>query len=193
MQTEGSIRKREILDAIVEYIVEHGASNLPLRTVAAATGTKARLLIYHFGSKEQMVAEAMAALRDRVQASFVKGAGRRAESPGAIVSRFWRMAVEKRNAKVMRVFFEVHALALTQKGPYADYMRQSFAIWGRMIDAAIPPHVAPARRQTIARLAVGAFDGLIMDYLSTGDLRRTEAALNLFAVEIDRIVRRRTK
>jgi AcrR family transcriptional regulator len=193
VESEGSARKREILNAIVEYIVEHGVSNLSLRTVAAAAGTKARLLIYHFGSKEKMVAEAMSALRDRVKEGFAKGPGARAETPGAILRAFWKRTVEKRNAKMMRVFFEVHALALTQKGPYSDYMRESFAVWGRMIEAAIPPHVPPARRQAIACLVVDAFDGLILDYLSTGDLRRTERALDIFATEIDRMARRRTK
>ena len=186
MRARGA-RKQEILDAVVEHILANGVANLSLRTVAAASGTRARLLIYHFGSKERLVAEAMSALRGRIQASFSEMTGGRADSPGGIMRTFWKWATQKSNAHVLRVFFEVHILALSGSGPYAGYMKESVASWGKLVEASIPPHAGRARRQALARLVVDACDGMLLDFLSTGERRRIEEALEIFAVEIDRL------
>jgi AcrR family transcriptional regulator len=189
-----SPRKREILDAVIRYISENGVANLSLRPLAAATGTKARLLIFHFGSKENLLAEAMAALRDHVQETFADAEGsRKAATAGELARRFWRRATLKRNAGILRVFFEVLALALTNGGKYRNYMKGSAASWHRLFAASLPAHLTPARRKIFATLTVDAFNGLLLDYLVTGDLRRTTRALDIFAVEIDRLAPRRKK
>lgn len=181
-------RKQEILEAVIEYITKNGVADLSLRPLAAATGTKARLLIYHFGSKENLLAEAMALLRDRVQQAFA-GVPRSQEAatPGILARRFWRRATHRSNAGILRVFFEVLALALTNGEKYGDYMRGSATSWHRLFEASMPRHRTPARRKIFATLVVDTFNGLLLDYLVTGNLRRTTQALNIFAIEIDRL------
>ena len=49
-----SSAKRKLLDAAVDYVTEHGIADLSLRGLAAAISTSHRMLIFHFGSKEQL-------------------------------------------------------------------------------------------------------------------------------------------
>src|SRR5207248_9104803 len=51
-------RKAELLESVAEYLLEHGLAELSLRPLAHAVGTSPRILLYHFGSKEELVASA---------------------------------------------------------------------------------------------------------------------------------------
>jgi len=42
-------RREVLLDATIEYMLKRGVAELSLRPLAAKVGSKARLLIYHFG------------------------------------------------------------------------------------------------------------------------------------------------
>jgi AcrR family transcriptional regulator len=182
-------RKEEILNAVVEYILHHGVSDLSLRPLAEATGTRARLLIYHFGSKEELIIEAMARIQLRAQQSFLPLIeDLHPVTPGNLALRFWAWATEKENEGFVRLFFEVHGLALQSPIQYAHYLQESAVRWREIVKQAIPPRCPLDRRESIATVVVGALDGILLDYLSTGDMARTSLALNLFATEIDRLV-----
>lgn len=194
MKARGGGRKEEILGAVIDYILEHGVSDLSLRPLAGATGTQARLLIYHFGSKEALIIEAMGQIQHRAQRGFLAVIGKRTpRTPGDLARRFWAWATDKKNEGIARLFFEVHGLALHSPRRYASYAQESAVNWREMVMRVLPRCGGPARREAIATVIVGALDGLLLDYLSTGDLARTSAALNLFAAEIDRSVKRRKK
>src|SRR5260370_40373449 len=53
-RTESESKDR-LLRAATEYVAEHGVTDLSLRGLAAAIGTSHRMLIYHFGSKEDLL------------------------------------------------------------------------------------------------------------------------------------------
>lgn len=194
MRARGGGRKAEILSAVADYILRHGVSGLSLRPLASATGTRARLLIYHFGSKEALITQAMALIRDRAQQSFLAvSAGLTPPTPVGLARRFWTWATDEKNEGVARLFFEVHGLALQSPRQYASYLQESAAGWRGMVMRALPPRYRRERREAIATLVAGALDGLLLDYLSTGDIARTTHALDLFAAEIDRLAKRRKR
>lgn len=83
MHTDGrEARGRHTRDALLEaarsLFARHGFAGASVRDVAAAAGANPALVRYHFGSKqglyEQVIAEAMGALRDRI-ATAIAGAG----------------------------------------------------------------------------------------------------------------------
>jgi AcrR family transcriptional regulator len=51
---EGPSAKRQLLDAAIACVAANGIGDLSLRRLAAALGTSHRMLIFHFGSKEQL-------------------------------------------------------------------------------------------------------------------------------------------
>jgi AcrR family transcriptional regulator len=172
-----SERQQQLLNHCLDYLLEHGVAELSLRPLAAAVGTSARLLVYHFGSKEGLLIAVMDQLRERMQASF------RALSADARMRRsnpldaFWQWATRREQLRRLRLLFEVQALALHHPAKYARYLEQASASWLPLIDAALPPS---RRSPALATLCAAAVDGLLLELLSSGDRRRTTAALKLF-------------
>src|SRR5688500_15223083 len=58
---EESAERQRLLDLVAGYCIEHGVADLTLRRVAEAVGSNNRMLLYYFGSKEQMIATALVA------------------------------------------------------------------------------------------------------------------------------------
>jgi AcrR family transcriptional regulator len=46
--------RAELLEKVVDYLLKHGLVDLSLRPLAAALRTSPRMLLYFFGSKEQL-------------------------------------------------------------------------------------------------------------------------------------------
>src|SRR2546423_12190781 len=60
--------RQKLLDAAIEYVAQHGLSDVSLRTLAAALGTSHRMLIHHFGSKERLWVEIVRTVESRQRA-----------------------------------------------------------------------------------------------------------------------------
>ncbi|WP_234339645.1 MULTISPECIES: TetR/AcrR family transcriptional regulator [Streptomyces] len=53
-------KRRALLDHVRAYVMRNGLTDLSLRPLAQSLGTSDRMLLYYFGTKERMVAEALA-------------------------------------------------------------------------------------------------------------------------------------
>jgi AcrR family transcriptional regulator len=176
-------RRDQLAAAAAAYLLAHGVADLSLRPLAAACGTSARLLIYHFGSREQLLVEAMGIIRGRARAEVARmlaGPVRAADLP-RLVRRFWRFCTARRQRPYLRLVFEVHGLALQDPDRYAGYLHGAISHWIELLGAALTAALGARRARATATLIVGVIDGLLMDYLSTGELRRTTEAMELFA------------
>jgi AcrR family transcriptional regulator len=181
-----SQRREDLLNASIEYILERGVADLSLRPLAAKVGSKARLLIYHFGNKESLVAEAMTVVRDRVQTAFATLVGNgRGHTPSQIMQAFWVWATSRQHERYLRLFFEVHGLALQRPAPYGHYLEGAVTSWVEMMASVLPAKMSRQRRQALAALAVSTVVGLLLDYLSSRNKKRTSDALDLFASSFD--------
>jgi AcrR family transcriptional regulator len=193
MKRRKSERRADLLDASIEYLLEHGVADLSLRPLASKVGSKARLLVYHFGSKEALVTEAMIVVRDRVQQNFAalvkNGQGRK---PSQTIRDFWDWAISKEHERYLRLFFEVHGLALQKPKRYGRYLEGAVTSWVEMMASVLPANLLATTRRTLATLAVSTVVGLLMDFLASGDKRRTSDALDQFASSFDPLLLKKT-
>lgn len=175
-------RKQELVEATIGYLVAHGLADLSLRPLAAAAGTSARLLIYHFGSKERLLAEVLDTLQGRLRESFaeVSAAGEEGEAP---LVTFWKWAISRRNFASLRLLYELQILAAQNPESYGRYLERNSRDWLELVRTALPP---AERTDAMATLLVAVFDGLFLELMSTGDRKRATGALDEFV----RIVRR---
>ena len=172
-----SERRRELVERSLDYLLDHGVADLSLRPLAAEIGTSARLLVYHFGSKEGLLIAAMDELQVRMQASFravTASASGRQSNP---LDAFWKWATRREHLRYLRLLFEVQVLALHRPKQYARYLAHTSASWLDLIEAALP---ASQRSPALATLCGAVVDGLLLELLSTGDRRRTTDAIALF-------------
>ncbi|WP_284125918.1 TetR/AcrR family transcriptional regulator [Parerythrobacter aestuarii] len=52
----GAMSREMLLPQLAAHVLDHGLAGLSLRPLAKAAGTSDRMLLYHFGSKEKLVA-----------------------------------------------------------------------------------------------------------------------------------------
>ncbi|MQA23374.1 TetR/AcrR family transcriptional regulator [Rugamonas rivuli] len=168
-------RKNELRDKALDYFLEHGLAELSLRPLADEIGTSSRLLIYHFESKEKLIAAVMEEARSRTQRSFAELLEQADQDAGLRV--FWGWVTDPKNVGCARLLHEVQVLALRKPEIYSQYLDNASVSWLNVIESRIPR--SPNSR-AIATLCGAVIDGLLLDYMSTGDLGRTTDALNIF-------------
>jgi AcrR family transcriptional regulator len=179
-------RKEELVKSALGYLLERGLADLSLRPLAAAAGTSARLLIYHFGTKEKLIGEVLDSLQSRLRESLLELLARAGPEPAEPPIRaFWRWATSKRNFASLRLLYELQILAAQNPGAYGRYLKRSSREWIELVQRALPPS---ERNAALATLLIAVFDGLFLELMSTGDRRRTTAALDEF-VRIARTAR----
>lgn len=161
-----------------DYFLKHGVAHLSLRPLAAAVGTSARMLVHHFGSKEELIAAVMEQMRTRLQSSFEPLVQANTKTkPGDIMLSFWKTLMKKEFQPYLRLLFEVQILAIQNPRRYKRYLVDSSATWIALIRQALPPGENNAAWAT---LCMAVIDGLILEYLSTGNRRRTSQSIELF-------------
>ncbi|HEY1179526.1 MAG TPA: TetR family transcriptional regulator [Phytomonospora sp.] len=169
-----------LLDRCVEYLRANGFRDHSLRQLAAAVGTSHRMLIYHFGSREGLLAEVVGRV-EAEQRAALSALGDAAADPVAASESFWHRVADPDLAPAERLFFEVYALALHSPAWSAEFATTVIDTWLPPLTAlleahGVPPAAAPAR----ARLALATARGLLLDLLLTGDRDAVEAAAREF-------------
>lgn len=158
----GSRRREELADAATDYALAHGLIGLSLRPLAAALGTSDRMLLYHFDSKDDLVA---ALVRTSTQRAVQRV---RAMPPSASVAEavleLWDVVSGSEVERLQRLYVEAAALGLFGTEPYAAVVRESNALW----TAALEDHLRDAglTGSEAARAVVlldAVFMGLLLD------------------------------
>jgi AcrR family transcriptional regulator len=169
-----STRKDHLLSAAVAHLVEHGVADLSLRPMAAALGTSARMLLFHFGSKERLIQEVLGEVQRRLQASFLALAD---SDTGPPIKRFWLWATRSEHLPYLRLLYEVQIIAIQNPQAYGPYLEKAASEWLAIAEAALSTSL---RSSTMATLCIAVFDGLFLELLITGDRARTTRALDRF-------------
>ncbi|MFF1789649.1 TetR/AcrR family transcriptional regulator [Kitasatospora sp. NPDC058243] len=123
-----SRRREEILAATVRYVAEHNVSDLSLRPLAAEIGSSPRVLLYLFGSKEQLVREVLAVGRAEQLALL-----ERCEAEGGdareTLELLWEWLTKPEHRGALRLFFEGYVRAFGGSGPWLDFGTASLDEW----------------------------------------------------------------
>jgi AcrR family transcriptional regulator len=141
-----SARRQQLAEAATDYALEHGLIGLSLRPLAAAVGTSDRMLLYHFGTKDDLVAAVLRAANDRAVARIcVLPTAPTVEQE---VVDLWAAVNAPDLDRCQRVYVEAAALGLLGREPYATVVREANARWvaavaERLVAAGMPRAVAP--------------------------------------------------
>jgi AcrR family transcriptional regulator len=173
------IRAR-LRDQAVDYVLAHGIRDLALRPLAQALKTNARMLVYHFGSREGLMREILAGLRERGDArihAWFKRPGKARTLP-EFLRWYWKRISVPAARPSIRLTFELYALALRHPKDYPGVLEDPLAYWKKLTSK------TTARSESDdpeATLLLAATRGLLLDLCATGDMARTEKALRLLA------------
>lgn len=175
-------RKEVLTDDLVDYLLEHGLSDLSLRPLADALGTSARLLIYHFESKEGLLTEVLDSMQTRLRMSFGGMIERRAAQSERPLKLFWDWAIADENYPYLKLLYELQILAVQNPATYGQYLQRNASNWSELIATALPQ---AERTPAMVTLLGAVFDGLFLELMSTGDRKRTTQAIQQFIRLVD--------
>ena len=178
----GTTRDR-YLEAAVDYVVEHGMSDLSLRPLAEAVGTSHRMLLYHFGSKEQLLVEIVREIerRERAMVAHSVSPGGGDDDPVAVLRAFWKRISQPQYAARERLFFELYGRALQGRDATSGLLEGVIDDWvGPAAAGEEARGVDRDEARARARLSVAVVRGLLLDLLATGDRKGTTAAFEVF-------------
>ncbi len=173
--------RTKLLDAAVDYVVEHGLAGLSLRELAAAIGTSHRMLIYHFGSKEGLVVAVVQAVEAEQRAQLAKLRTDPDVPADRAMRLMWRRFTDPAMWPHERLFFEVYSQALQGRTGTTGLLDNIVDSWVEPIaDYAVSRGVPRATALADARLAVAVCRGLLLDLLATGDRKSVDAAFDRY-------------
>jgi AcrR family transcriptional regulator len=155
-------KREELTEAATDYALAHGLIGLSLRPLAAELDTSDRMLIYHFGSKDELVAAVLATSNERSMA--IINAMEPSPSVRQAVLDLWATYTQQQVQRCQRMYVEAAALGLFGREPYASSIRESNAVW----IAAVAEHlersgVAAAETPRLATLIDATFNGVFLD------------------------------
>jgi AcrR family transcriptional regulator len=154
-----SQRRAEWTEAATDYVLEHGLIGLSLRPLAAELGTSDRMLLYHFGSKDELVAAVLRTSNER-STSYVDALPPSADLRRCVHDLWATMRIPQVD-RCSRLYVEAAALGLLGKEPYASVVREANDHWTR---ALVDHLVRSGVRRPLARRAVSVMDAAFMGF-----------------------------
>ncbi len=177
MTTEASARD-QLLARVVAFAAADGIAGRSLREIAQGVGTSHRMLIYHFGSREGLIAAIVATIEAQ-QRAVLADISERAGDPREVMLGLWQQLTRPELLPFVRLFFEVFGL-VAQGTPGTEGLRESLtAAW--LTDAAtVADRLGVPADPAEIRLGVAVSRGLLLDLVAGAPLAEVDAAYRRF-------------
>ncbi|WP_231584563.1 TetR/AcrR family transcriptional regulator [Mycobacterium haemophilum] len=170
-RTTDLAKREDLLAAAGTVLARTGLVDTSLRSLAAEMGTSARMLVYYFGSKEQLILDVM----NRQQRAAIPNTNE-VELPVSVAAHRqwcvedWHACTRGERSDNLRVVLQVFGAACGHDSPYRTYTWETLSLLTRNSQARLqalgmPTHVAETR----SRIALAAFQGFIIEYFTTND------------------------
>ena len=160
-------RRAELVDALVDAYAAHGLTR-SLRDLAAELGTSHRMLLHHFGSREEMLVAVVEAVERRQAEALART---QAGSPAAMLERSWAVLSDPALRPFERLFFECYVRGSNGETPFDRLLPGAVTSW---LDA------DQTDDPDLARLGLAVIRGLLLDLVGTHDEEATGRALQRF-------------
>lgn len=178
-------RKPALLEQILDYLLDKPLSSLSLRPLATALGVSTFTLVYHFGSRDELLNEIVRAISQRSHPVIDEVMERPAtvETYVAGLERSWEWAVQERNIRLLRLEFEAALLEAHDRGH--THTRATFMSWQKLgRDVLLDMGFSDDDAEVESRLAVDTVMGLQYDLIVHRD---PEGATRSFRRFIERV------
>jgi AcrR family transcriptional regulator len=175
--TKKSARKAdELLARIIDIVRRTGLAGFSLDTLAPQLGTSSRMLVYYFGSKDELLGRIVYAVRsDTVEAFARQPAGTILEA----IDQWWNYY--RANLADMQFFFHLASRSFEEPDKFEEFSSTAVELWTSYFHQSLRGVTkSDAEAQAIARLALATVRGLMVDLLITGETKRVEEALTEF-------------
>jgi AcrR family transcriptional regulator len=150
------LNKSKALDAICAHLLREGLAEAGLRTLADAAGTSDRMLVYYFGTKDELMSQALQRLAGEL--TTMLDAAELSRRPWHDAAHaIWQTLANKAGKPYMLLWVELSGLAARGRQPYAEIagaLVDGFVVWAEAhVDA------RPGERSRDAARLVAMIEG----------------------------------
>jgi AcrR family transcriptional regulator len=168
-----------MLTRVLDYAAKDGIADRSLREIASGVGTSHRMLLYHFGSREGLLAAIVGEIEEQQRAAMTTLAAEPGETGIDLMRQLWKQVSSPELRPFVRLFFEVFALAArgtpgTEKlleGLTTTWVAEATRAAGQLGMTADP---------AMMRLGVAVSRGLLLDLLAGSSPEEVDAAYETF-------------
>jgi AcrR family transcriptional regulator len=165
-------RRRQLLDALIDAFADGGIGDRSLRDVADVVGTSHRMLLHHFGSRDEL----LLAIVDEVERRQMTVLPDAATQPADAMAAMWADVRRPELRRFERLFFECYARGAQGERPFARMLPGAVESWLSEGDAKTGHSADPA----FVRLGLAVTRGLLLDLVATDDDEGVDAAAQAF-------------
>src|SRR5690348_15865016 len=170
--------RAQLLDRVMAFAAAEGIAGKSLREIARGAATSHRMLLYHFGSREGLLAAIVAAIEAQQRAVMVAMA-EQAKTPRELMLGLWEQVSREELRPFVKLFFEVFGL-VAQGAPGTEGLRETLTQpW--LIDAAeVAKLIGVAADPAELRVGVAVSRGLLLDLVAGADYVEVDEAYRAF-------------
>jgi len=185
-RTRRTLRREDLLRSVADFITEAGLHGFTLRQAAAAAGTTHKVLLYHFGSADALIMEAVDLIRADARGRTVEVVLSTAADLPTRLRALWGEWHEQVNP----VLYEVLGLAMAEPDRYGESALRATVEALEAMRTPLAKAVGDEAADAAATLVLGTVRGLVIDRAVTGADERTDAAWELFALAMTTLLAR---
>lgn len=161
--------RTELLGRVLDEVARNGLADRSLRDIAESAGTSHRMLLYHFGSRAELV-EAIVETTEAAQRDTLRQLADQVDSAEELILALWHRVSSDELRPFVRLFFECVALT-GGRGLTDPWLDVAEVVTDRLGVAHDPDRI---------RLGVAVTRGLLIDVLATGSTDDATRALEAF-------------
>jgi AcrR family transcriptional regulator len=166
----------ELLGRIIEIVRRTGLAGFSLDTLAPQLGTSSRMLVYYFGSKDELLGRIVYALRNDIVDAF------ESQPTGTIIDAvdlWWNHY--RTNLTDMQFFFHLATRSFEEPDKFAEFSSTAVDLWVSYFHRSLQEVArTDGEAHALARLVLATLRGLMADLLITADVQRVEESLTEF-------------
>jgi AcrR family transcriptional regulator len=165
-------RRRQLLDGLLEVCAAGGIGDRSLRELADAVGTSHRMLLHHFGSRDEL----LLAIVEEVERRQMAVLSLLPTEPAKAIAAMWADVRRPELRAFERLFFECYARGAQGEKPFAQMVPAAVDTWLAEVDTASSGTV----KSGWGRLGLAVIRGLLLDLVATDDDAGANAAAEAF-------------
>jgi AcrR family transcriptional regulator len=169
-------KAEEQLGRIIEIVRRDGLASFSLDKLAPQLGTSSRMLVYYFGSKDELLGRIVYAVREDIVRQL------ESEPVGTIseaIDRWWQHYVA--NPTDMQFFFHLTSRSFEEPEKFEEFSSTAVELWSSYFLRSLKGHVrSDTEAKAIARLVLATVRGLQGDLLISADKAHVERSLKVF-------------
>lgn len=173
-------KKEELLERYLAAAIEVGALDFSINAIAKRIGTSGRMLVYHFGSKQELERQIISLLETRLREklwSFQSVSLEGADCPAQPLLEMWKHLTSPEMHGLLKLTMLLNQRAIQGDPETQHFIEQESQKW---VDSLFNL----TNDKTTALLLFHLFQGAILDFLTTGNAQRGQQAIETFTATL---------